>query len=475
MTQAIAPETSPETPSVPSDEPGGNRELMRLALPLIFSSSFLTLQFTIDRIFLSKASTEAVQAVIPAVMVFWTMFILLQTTANFATTFVAQYIGAGRPERVGPIVRQSMLFSFFAGIGFLIILYSSAGTIATWMGHDEPIREMEATFLRCMAFYGIPGTMVAAVNSFFAGRGKTWTVLMVDAFGALTTVFLDYVLIFGKFGAPVMGIAGAGIATVIGACAAVSLALFLMFREKDAPQFCLLKRPFFEWTLFKRLMRYGLPSGLQWALDGAAFTVFIVLLGWFGNAAFGASSITFTINGMLFIPMLGLGQAVSILVGQRLGGERADLAARSTWTGAKLATIYMIVTAAIYLLLPMTLAELFRSDENQEKFEAAAAMIPTLLWFVAFYSLFDAAYIIFSFALRGAGDTAFVSKVSLFCAWPIMVLPTYLAWSNGWSVYYAWGFASAYVLFVAMVLMGRFMVGKWKSMRVIEQVAVPVD
>src|SRR6476661_7342231 len=98
---------APAPDSAGTAEPGSVRELMRLALPLIFSSSFLTVQFTIDRIFLSKFSTEAVQAVIPAVMVFWTGFILLQTTANFATTFVAQYVGAKRPQRVGPVVRQA--------------------------------------------------------------------------------------------------------------------------------------------------------------------------------------------------------------------------------------------------------------------------------------------------------------------------------------------------------------------------------
>jgi MATE family multidrug resistance protein len=462
-------------PSGSADAPGGVRELMRLALPLIFSSSFLTVQFTIDRIFLSKYSTEAVQAVIPAVMVFWTVFVLLQTTANFATTFVAQYIGAQRPDRVGPVVRQSMLFSVLAGVCFAAGMYSAAGTIAEWMGHEPTVQQMEADFLRCMAFYALPGCMVASVNSFFAGRGLSWTVLKVDAVGAVVTMVLDYLLIFGYAGFPAMGIRGAGIATVLGACVAAAVALVLMFQAANRREFGLLDGPIFDGKLFRRLMRYGLPSGLQWALDGAAFTVFIVMLGWFGSAAFGASSITFTINGMLFIPMLGIGQAVAILVGQRLGADQAELAERTTWTALKLTVAYTVGCAAIYLLFPNQLAELFRSEGDATKFEAAAALVPTLLWFVAFYSLFDAAYVVFSFALRGAGDTKFVSKVSLVTSWPLMVLPTYLAFRNEWNVMWAWAFASFYILFVAMVLMFRFRVGKWKSMRVIEQPALLDD
>src|SRR5438105_15959883 len=88
-------------------EPGGARELLTLALPLILSNSFWTLQITIDRILLSRLSSDAVGAAMPAVLVFWTPLTLFQFTANYATTFVAQYVGAGRPHRVGPAVWQA--------------------------------------------------------------------------------------------------------------------------------------------------------------------------------------------------------------------------------------------------------------------------------------------------------------------------------------------------------------------------------
>jgi MATE family multidrug resistance protein len=83
-------------------EDGGGRELLRLAVPLILSNGFLTLQVTLDRIMLSRLDSDAVGAVLPAVMLFWTAFALVQNTANYATTFVAQYVGAGRPHRAGP-------------------------------------------------------------------------------------------------------------------------------------------------------------------------------------------------------------------------------------------------------------------------------------------------------------------------------------------------------------------------------------
>src|ERR1700720_4832383 len=97
---------------------GTARELLRLALPLILSNSFWTIQVAIDRAFLSRLSSDAVAAAMPALLLFWTPLLLLQNTANYATTFVAQYVGAGRSRRVGPLLWQSLYFSLAGGALF---------------------------------------------------------------------------------------------------------------------------------------------------------------------------------------------------------------------------------------------------------------------------------------------------------------------------------------------------------------------
>ena len=90
---------------------GSAWELLRLAFPLILTNSFWALQMGIDRVFLSHSSSDAVAASMPAVLLFWTPLTLLQNTAAYATAFVAQYVGAGRPRRVGPTVWQAIYFS----------------------------------------------------------------------------------------------------------------------------------------------------------------------------------------------------------------------------------------------------------------------------------------------------------------------------------------------------------------------------
>jgi MATE family multidrug resistance protein len=150
------------------------------------------------------------------------------------------------------------------------------------------------------------------------------------------------------------------------------------------------------------------------------------------------------------------------------------LAERSTWTGFVAAWLYMGTMGLLLFLVPGPFVYFFRNDDPQKGAEAIQ-LVPVLLRFVAVYSLFDSMNLVFSFALRGAGDTRFVTAVALLLAWPLMVLPTWAAWYYGWGLYWAWTFASAYIIALGVTFLLRFRAGKWKSMRVIEKPGETVD
>src|SRR5712672_3571130 len=117
----LLPDSSVRVASQPH-APGGSRELLALAAPLIVSQSFMTVQVFVDTVLLSWYDPRAMSASFPAVMWFWLPFGLLQVTAGYTSTFVAQYTGAGRPHRVGPAVWQGIHFALLAGLLMLLIL-----------------------------------------------------------------------------------------------------------------------------------------------------------------------------------------------------------------------------------------------------------------------------------------------------------------------------------------------------------------
>lgn len=456
--------TSP-APTVPL--PGSSWELLSLAAPLIVSQSFMTVQVFVDAVLLSQHDPKEMAASFPAVMWFWMPFGLLQVTAGYVSTFVAQYIGAGRPRRVGPAVWQGIYFALFAGLLFLLMVPLAPVLIAVG-GHTPALQQRETAYLRCLCFAALPMLLMAAANGFFSGRGRTWTVLGIEAFGTAVNVVLALVLIFGRAGFPEMGIDGAGWATVIGSWSSALLALGLLLRPAYRAEFATLAGWRLERELFGRLLKYGGPAGMQMFLDVLVWNVFVQLVDGLGEAAAGAVAMTVRLNMVAILPMLGLSQAVSILVGQRLGGNRADLAEKSVYTGLRWMFGYMLMVAAAYLLFPKVLVSAFASGRDPATFAAVAALVPTLLMYVALYSLADAVNLTFSFALRGAGDTRFVSFLTFTLAWPFLIAPTYAVVHNGGSLYWAWGFATAHCFTMAVCFFLRFRSGKWKTMRVIE-------
>jgi MATE family multidrug resistance protein len=451
---------------------GGDGELLRLAWPLVVSNSFTTLQLLIDRMMMSWLSTDAIAASMPAAMLFWTLFILLQSTATYTTTFVAQYVGAGRPERVGPAVWQALYFSVVAGLAFLLLV-PLAPVMIGLSDHSPMLQELEITYFQCLCFAGLPLLLTATASSFFSGRGDSRTVLWINGVGLVTNAVLDYLWIFGYGGFPAWGMAGAGWATVAGCWASAVFALLMMFRARYRDEYATLSGWRLEPALLGRMLWFGLPSGLQWMLDGLAFTLFIMLIGNLGNVEMAATTLAVTLNLVAFMPTMGIGQAVTILVGQRLGADQPDLAERTAWTGMRQAWLMMTAVALLYVLVPDLLMWPFRSESGSAKWEDLADLVPVLLRFVAVYCLFDSINIVLSFALKGAGDTRFVTYVSLTLSWPMLVVPTYFAWSERWGVLWAWAFASVYIITQTGVFYWRFRGGQWKSMRVIESAPVP--
>ncbi len=447
----------------------GLKTLLLMAWPLVISNSFSTIQITIDRLFLSWQGADVASGATSAMMMYWLPFVLLFSTAGYVATFVAQYTGAKRPHRVGAAVWQAIWFSVFAGTAFLGFIPLADPMFAA-MGHAPEIQANEAEYFRCMCWFAVPGLLVSALSAFFAGRGESRVVILISVPGTVVNSVLCYAWIPGHLGFPAWGITGAGYAAVAGGWASALTAFALFLRKKYRDDHGTLSgwRP--DPALFGRLLRYGLPSGLHWTLEMTAFNAFVILTGWFGKDDLNATNLAITINNVAFIPMMGMGQAVAILVGQHLGDNNPTAAQRLTWLGVAVAGAYMLAIGLMYVAVPHLFIDPFQGDNPPDRWAHIAERTQVLLLFVAGFALFDAVNLVVSFGLRGAGDTLFVSSISLCFAWPVMVLPTYYAYRAGWAngLYWAWAFASLYIALQALCFILRFVGGKWKTMRVIE-------
>ncbi len=447
----------------------GYRSVLSIAVPLILSTGAWSILHFVDRMFLTWYSPEAIAAAMPAGMLNFTIMSLFLGTAGYVTTFVAQYHGSGQHQRIGPVLWQGIYIAVAGGILHLLLI-PLAGPIFRFVGHEPLVQEYEIVYFQVLCLGATPAIASSAIAGFFSGRGKAWPVMWVNVLATVLNIILDYALIFGKWGLPELGMKGAAIATVLSACFSFAIYLILFSRSGHESRYYTLRGWMFERPLFLRLMYFGFPSGVQFFLGMAGFTAFILLVGRLGTMELAATNIAFNINNLAFMPMIGFGMAVSVLVGQYLGKDRPDLAQRSVYSSFHLTFLYMASVAAAYLFVPNIFINPFASQADPASFAAIRKTTLILLRFVAIYSLFDALNIVFASAIKGAGDTRFVMFMIAIVSSLALVVPSYIALVLlEAGIYTAWTIASVYVSILGLVFLFRFLGGKWKSMRVIEQ------
>jgi len=458
----------------PSSAPAGSlRELLAIAIPLVLSSGSLTLMHVVDRMFLTWYSRDALAAAMPSGLTYWLMLSIPLGTASYVNSFVAQYEGAGRRDRVGRAVWQGVYFSLAIGVLGTLAAFAS-GPIFRMIGHAPSVQQMEIEYFAILSLGTIPALIAATLACFYSGRGKTMVIMWVNLAGSLINIGLDWPFIFGAGPIPAGGIRGAAIATVISQFAMVFLYIVLLMRSAEAREYGLWREWGLDRELFGRLLRYGLPNGFHMFSDVFCFSLFILLVGTISEEVLAATNLAFNLNTLAFLPMLGLSTAVMTLVGTRIGEGKPEIAVQTTWMAFSLSAAYMGCFALVYLFLPDLILAPYAMYSNEAEFASMRGVVVELLRFVAIYSLFDAMAIIFSGAIRGAGDTRFSLLFTMFSGWLLMVIPTFVGFRYfSMGVSWAWSMCTLYVMVLGVGFWIRFQRGRWKSMKIIESQAAP--
>jgi MATE family multidrug resistance protein len=448
---------------------GGYRELLVTAFPLIISTAtWSVMQFT-DRIFLTWYSPDAVAASMPAGMLNFTLTSLFIGTAGYVGTFVAQYYGAKQYGKIGASLWQGIYLSL-TGSALVAAAGFAAAPFFDFIGHSPDTRRFEILYFSILCFGSIGPITSSVFSGFFSGMGRNFPVMGVNITAAVINIVLDWLLIFGRFGFPELGVAGAAIATVIAGLSPVLIFGFLIFAMEKYRGFgthsCR-----FDRKLFARILRFGLPSGVHMFIDVAGFTVFLLIVGRLGTTELAATNIALNINSIAFMPMIGFGIAISMITGQNIGRGDIATAERSIWAGFQLCFTYMSLVAATYFFFPEIYIFPFASQADPARFAAIGSLAVVLLKFVALYSLFDTLNMVFASAIKGAGDTRFVMLIVLVLSICGLIIPSYIAVAVlHKGIIAVWVIASAYISVLGISYFIRFLSGRWKHMKVIEHV-----
>jgi MATE family multidrug resistance protein len=402
---------------------GHVRAILILGLPLIGGH---VAQFAIgltDTIMLGWYGAEALAAVTLAGSYFFSLFLLGSGFGFAVMPLVAAAAGAGEERQIRRATRMGLWLSILFSILAMPLLWW-AEPILLGLGQKAETAAMAGDYLRIAGWGIFPALLVMAIKSYLAALERTQIVLWITLLGALVNAVVNYALIFGNWGAPELGIAGAAIASVI--TQLVSLAAVLLYALKVLPEHELLRnfwRP--DPEMFGRVLRLGLPIGLTNLSETSLFAASAMMMGWIGTVSLAAHGIAVSLAGLTFMLHLGLSNAATIRAGNAYGRKDKAHLARGAVVVTCMSLIMSCVAIAGFLLVPELLMSAFMDSADPQKPLILEVGIG-LLAMAALFQLVDGLQAIALGLLRGVQDSTAPMLIGVFSYWGLGIPCSYV-------------------------------------------------
>ena len=434
-------------------------EIIRLVWPLALGMINNAIMQFVDRVYLAHDSMRALEAVLPAGMLMWMFAGFFQSVVGYSSVFVGRYHGAGDEGMCRATYRVALALAIGFGLVSLPLLPLGDWILSVTVASPDLLKDERTYFdILMLGAVGVYGQMAAA--SYFTGRGKTRIVFWANLIGNVLNIALDPVLIFGWWGLPRMGIAGAAYATVGAMFVQMAILVIAAQREKcDCSNVRM-----FECSIASKVLRFGVPAGLYTILNMLSFTIFVFVTGGVDDLELAVSNACFTVNYLLVAPIEGFSLGASTLVSQALGRGDPEAAMHDAHRTLFLGVSFIAVCSLVVLLLAHPILGMFasRAGASAEEFQSLGF---TLFVLMAAWQVFDAADVILSGALKGGGDTKFVMWWMLVVAFVIW-LPVVFAVRRFHNTMPAlWSTMILYVVVICVGSLIRWRRGGWKMVK----------
>lgn len=437
-------------PSKAAPTPGSVQETVQLAWPTIIGMLSFTAMEVADTYFVGQLGRAELAAIGMATMCVFLINSFAIGLFGSVRIIIAQQDGAGEHSRFGESAGTALVSSLVFGAGLLLLPLLSPWLFSLVGGSSEVqtiAREyFDARMWGAWAFFGM-----IAMSNVLKGVGKMQIPMRTNLLINALNIVLDPFFIFGWAGLPRMNHLGA--AWVTNGVVYLGFFILLWAARKHFTQTW---RP--HWELFRAMIRYGLPMGVQWSLEALAWTVFMSLMGTVSDAAMAAHTAVMRIISVSFLPGYGLAEAVNVLSGRYAGAGRPELVPKVWRSGLKVGVVAMGLCGVLFFLFPSQLIGLFSDDAE------VLAYGVQFLTIAALFQIFDATAIITTNTLNGTGDTRVAMFISLGSAWTIFVpLSWYLVTQTSLGANGAWYALCLHLVVLSAVLSLRILHGGWRG------------
>lgn len=433
-----------------------HRRILRIALPAAFNSLLDMLQILVDLLMVGTLGAAAVAAVGLGLQSLMFVFAVLSLLHVGTSALLSRFAGAGQSLRASLGLSSLLLFAAALSLPVGALWHWGAAQIFVWFSTAEATRQFGAAYVQTltwmMPFVFLKLVAVSALNA----AGDTKTPMFVKLFSIGLNALLNYLLIFGHFGFPALGVTGAAVATVAVNMLETAVYAALLVRGKSFYRFV----AGFSMRLLKRALKVGWPASLERALTFGSFMLFTGVIARYGTEALAGYQIGLRIEGLAFMPGIGFTVAAMTFMGQGLGAKDPARARRDVLTVLGYAVALMFTLSFVMIFFPEPMVRLFTDDE------AVVAQGALYLRIVGLSQIPLAFSFVLSGALRGAGDTKATLRINLLSLWAVRIVPAVVLSWYFHDIVYVYVAMIADTFFKAFLLWRRFENGAWKHIKV---------
>lgn len=393
---------------------------LALSWPIVVANVAVNFMTTTDIMMLGWLSPKALAAGALGYNLFVPFFLFGIGFLSAVAPLAASLIGADPDDMVGPrrAAHQAYLSALILALPMWAALWN-ARSILIAFGEEPELAGVAATYLHGLQWSLAPSFLYFAVRSVFAALNRTGPTLIAGLIAVVVNALANYALIFGKFGAPALGVIGSGIATCISSLFMLLILVAYAFLDPRLKHYRLFSGVWApRWPELARLWRLGAPIGATLTVEILVFAGSVLLMGLIGDAALEAHAIVLQIAAIAFMVPLGVGQAATVRVGYAFGARDAARASHAGWSAFVIAMAFMTLSAGTMLAFPRLLISPFldmTAPANGQIVQFALSFLQV----AALFQIFDGGQVVAAGMLRGLHDARAPMLIALLGYWAI--------------------------------------------------------
>lgn len=443
---------------VPKTKREIRREIRYLAFPAIGEMMLHMIVGMSDVAFVGRLGASELAAIGIATNILFTVIFVFAAIGIGATAIVARYFGAGDPIKANYVAGQAFTMGLIIAICIGGLGFFFAESLTSVFSNDPEVVRHGTAYLEVTAVPAVFMLVFFVMRGIVIGSGNTKLPLFLAIIATILNVVGNYVLIFGKWGFPALGVAGAAWATSFSLSFASILLIITLFSGKIRVQlnWGTIIKP--DVQTMKRILRVSIPAQLEELMKGGGNLLVTLIISLnLGALAYAAHTVSLSVESLSYMPGVGFAIATTALVGQTLGAKLHAQAEQVGWEAFKMTGALMAVFGVVFLLFSEPIARLFTNDPN------VIPIASLIIKIAAIEQPFMALEFVLAGALRGAGDTRWALYITLFGNWCVRIpgmLLVLLVFNGG--IYSVWIVFILDWIIRASIAMWRFRSGKWK-------------